>query len=263
MSGWLANRPAGSNIAAAWHSYPSANPSLTSECAAQACWDSVVAPIAAKVPVVTGETGDSVAGPETYLPSFLPWAGSHGISVVAWTWNAWTNPDDVLVTSMTGGSPTPGEGVTYRAWLAALPVPSPAPTGTTYSPPPAPAPAPAPAAAPAPAPTSAPVQPTAPGHPAGAPVPVKASPKGAPTAAGHKTEPPKKVTSGPQDPVKQRNDPRIAAPIPLSAADAFALRTIYLGFAFIGLAAALWAAAHIATFMAAFAHSSLRAARPI
>ena len=72
LSGWLAHRPSDPNVAAAWHSYPSANPSLTSECAAQFCWDAVIAPIAQQVPVVVGETGDSSAGPETYLPSFLP-----------------------------------------------------------------------------------------------------------------------------------------------------------------------------------------------
>jgi endoglucanase len=120
LSGWLAGRPSDPNLVASWHSYPSANPSLQSECAAQWCWDQVIAPLAARVPVVVGETGDSVAGPEAYLPSFLPWAQSHGLSVLAWTWNAWTDPNDVLVTSMTSGTPTAGEGVLVRGWLQGL-----------------------------------------------------------------------------------------------------------------------------------------------
>lgn len=155
LSGWLAHKPADSNVVASWHSYPSANPSLLSECAAQWCWDQVIAPLAAKVPVIVGETGDSAAGPETYLPGFLPYAGAHGLDVVAWTWNAWTNPDDVLVTNMQTGTPTAGEGMTFKAWLAGQPsaaAPSPGP-----APAPTPAPTPSPSGGPLPTPTPSPL----------------------------------------------------------------------------------------------------------
>ena len=146
LSGWLAHKPADSNVVASWHSYPSANPSLVSECAAQWCWDQVIAPLAAKVPVIVGETGDSAAGPETYLPGFLPYASSHGLNVVAWTWNAWTNPDDVLVTNMQTGAPTAGEGVVYKSWLA----------GQSIAPAPSPSPSPSPTPSPSPSPTPSP-----------------------------------------------------------------------------------------------------------
>lgn len=245
LSGWLGNRPSGSNIAAAWHSYPSANPSLTSECAAQSCWDAVVARVAAAVPVVTGETGDSAAGPQTYLPAFLPWASAHGVSVVAWTWNAWTNPDDVLVTNMVSGSPTAGEGVTYRAWLGAQPAGSPAPVSTSYTP----GPVPAPVAGG----VTSPSKPT----PASTKPPVAAAHPTARPTAGHATSaPPKKAVSGPVDPVKARTDPQTVA-FTLSAADEFGLRAIYLGFAFIGLAAAIWGAAHIAAVTARLARPAV------
>ncbi len=102
------------NTVVSWHSYPG------EACDTAACWDANIAPLAASRPVVVGETGDSTAGPETYLPTFLPWAQSHGLSVLAWTWNAWGNASDVLVTSMTAGTPTTGEGATYKAWLASL-----------------------------------------------------------------------------------------------------------------------------------------------
>jgi hypothetical protein len=233
LSGWLANRPSGSNIAAAWHSYPSGNPSLTSECAAQACWDSVVAPLASQVPVVVGETGDSAAGPETYLPSFLPWAGAHGLNVVAWTWNAWTNPDDVLVTNMQTGTPTAGEGVTYRAWLGAAVVGSVAPTQPAFTP----APVPTPVAAAVPTPTSAPNPGGASPQPGHATNPTHAPAQAHPTSAprhGH-------VTSGPvQGAAASRG---VAAPT--SPADRFGLEAIYLGFALVGLAAVIWGAAHV------------------
>lgn len=150
LSGWLANRPSDSNLAASWHSYPSGNPSLISECAAQSCWDSVVAPLAQQVPVVVGETGDSTFGAQTYLPAFLPWANTHGLSVVAWTWNAWSNPDDVLVTDMQTGNPTSGEGAFYKAWIAGQPLPSPAPPPPSPTSSPSPSPSSSPSASPAP-----------------------------------------------------------------------------------------------------------------
>lgn len=153
-SGYLANLPPDANTALAYHSYPSGNPALQSECAAQACWDQVIAPLAAVRPMIVGETGDSTLGPQTYLPTFLPFASSHGLSVLAWTWNAWQNPDDVLVTNMTTGAPTAGEGVTFKAWLAGAPLPTPLPSP---SPTPSPIPSPTPVPSPSPLPTPTPV----------------------------------------------------------------------------------------------------------
>lgn len=224
LSGWLANRPAGSNIAAAWHSYPSANPSLVTECAAQSCWDTVIAPVAARVPVVVGETGDSAAGPETYLPGFLPWAAGHGLNVIAWTWNAWNNPDDVLVTNMTTGNPTGGEGVVYRGWLSATPVPNAAPAQPVYSTPPATQPAP----------VSNPVA-AAPGH-GGA--------TSKTTSPAHTSNPPHRgpITTGPlQGAAGMRS---VASPKTLQ--DRLGMEVIYVGFALLGLAALIWGVSHLA-----------------
>ena len=182
LSGWLAHRPADTNVAASWHSYPSGNPTLTSECAAQSCWDSVIAPLAQQVPVVVGETGDSTFGAQTYLPAFLPWANTHGLSVVAWTWNAWNNPDDVLVTDMQTGNPTSGEGVFYKAWIAGQPLPTPAPApspSTTPSPSPVvtPPPSPSPSTSPSPSPTPGVTPPPSPSPtPINSPLPVAGAP---------------------------------------------------------------------------------------
>jgi len=54
------------------------------------------------------------------MNKLLPWADSHGIGYLAWTWNAWGNPTDVLVTSMAAGTPTAGEGAYYRKHLQSL-----------------------------------------------------------------------------------------------------------------------------------------------
>ena len=115
---WLSHRPDDANVAASWHAYPSANPALQTECAKSSCWDHVVAPLAARVPVVVGETGDSSSGPLTVLPAFLPWADAHHLSYLAWTWNAWRDSDDVLVTNMLTGAATTGEGAFFRRQLA-------------------------------------------------------------------------------------------------------------------------------------------------
>jgi endoglucanase len=71
------------------------------------------------VPVVTGEIGDSDCA-HGYIDQYMRWADLHGISYLAWTWNAgWdcrTGPS--LITDW-AGTPT-GYGVGYRSHLAAL-----------------------------------------------------------------------------------------------------------------------------------------------
>jgi hypothetical protein len=62
----------------------------------------VIAPIAARVPVVVGETGDNVCGSVSYDDAFLPWADAHGVGYLGWTWNPWQNCDNVLVEDWAG-----------------------------------------------------------------------------------------------------------------------------------------------------------------
>ncbi|MGA8015981.1 MAG: cellulase family glycosylhydrolase, partial [Candidatus Dormiibacterota bacterium] len=102
------------NTVASWHSYP------LESCDTLTCWDANLAPLAARYPVVVGEIGDSAEGPETFLPTFLPWADAHGLSYLAWTWNAWGDPSNVLVTNMETGTPTPGEGAYYQRHLLSM-----------------------------------------------------------------------------------------------------------------------------------------------
>jgi hypothetical protein len=199
----------------------------------------VIAPVAAKVPVVVGETGDSAAGPEIYLPSFLPWASAHGLNVVAWTWNAWGDPDDVLVTNMQTGAPTSGEGVLYRGWLAAQPVPSPAPAQTKFAPPGTG--------------TVVSKPPTKTAPPAGGATPRPATHSPSPKAgASAPAKSPLAVAGKPVDALSVQ-------PLPMSAADVFALRVLYVGFALIGLAAFLWGAAHVGVLASGLFGRAVRA----
>ena len=123
LSGWLEYRPHDSNLAASWHAYTSANPSSLSECAQPSCWNGVVAHLAGTVPVVVGETGDSTTGQLTFLPTFIPWADSHHVGYLVWTWNAWKDPNNVLVTDMLTGAPSSGEGAFIRSHLAGAAAP--------------------------------------------------------------------------------------------------------------------------------------------
>ncbi|HZE15347.1 MAG TPA: cellulase family glycosylhydrolase, partial [Mycobacterium sp.] len=114
-SGWLAHAPSdpAHQLIAGAHMYPCSNCGPISTSA----WDSEFGPIGQQYPVLFGETGDSSAGPETYLPTFLPWADSHNWGYLAWTWNPWSNPDFVLIKDW-NGTPTTGEGAYYQAHLA-------------------------------------------------------------------------------------------------------------------------------------------------
>jgi hypothetical protein len=116
-SGWLAHRPhdPAGNLAAGWHEYGG------EQCAALACWTNTIAPIAASVPVIVGETGDSTGSSchLANLPAFLPWADSHGMSYLAWTFNPWGYDHDVLIKDWQG-TPSACEGEYYAAHLAAV-----------------------------------------------------------------------------------------------------------------------------------------------
>jgi endoglucanase len=113
LSGWLTHEPHDPNhaIVAAWHSYPGQG------CSSMSCWTSVVAPVAAQVPVVTGETGDNVGSAATYVDSLLPWEDSQGISYLGWTWNTWGDPANILITDY-AGAPSNNYGQKFHDLLA-------------------------------------------------------------------------------------------------------------------------------------------------
>jgi hypothetical protein len=111
-SGWLTHAPRDplGQIIVGAHLYPG------EACQDISCWDTTFGPIGQRYPILLGETGDSTNGSATFLPIVLPWADSHHISYLAWTWNPWTNPNDVLVQNWKG-TPTPGEGIYFRSHL--------------------------------------------------------------------------------------------------------------------------------------------------
>ena len=116
-SGWLTHRPHDpmGNLAAGWHEYQG------EQCATIACWTQTIEPIAQRVPVVTGETGDHTGSKCTLtnLPNFLPWADLHAVSYLAWTFNPWGYNHDVLIKDWKG-TPSACEGEYYAAHLSEI-----------------------------------------------------------------------------------------------------------------------------------------------
>lgn len=112
LTGWLSHEPddPDHNLAASWHNYD------TSSCNNVACWNSQVAPVTAKVPLIAGEIGDKTctAG---YLNTLMRWLDSHSASYLAWSWNADAScaAGPSLITSYSGSATVPGAA--FRAHL--------------------------------------------------------------------------------------------------------------------------------------------------
>ena len=114
LTQWLAYEPADPdhNLVASWHSYN------FNTCAAQSCWASQVAPVAAVVPVIAGEIGENDCA-DTYLTPLMSWLDGEHISYLAWTWNNWDCSQGPALITDYGGDPT-AFGAGYEAHLQSL-----------------------------------------------------------------------------------------------------------------------------------------------
>jgi uncharacterized protein YbdZ (MbtH family) len=102
MTGWLANAPSDTlgQLAVSLHLYDS-----TGGCNTVACWDAQVAPVAAAVPVITGELGETDCT-STFINNYMPWADAHGVSYLGWAWDAWNCNSGPSLISSYDGTPT-------------------------------------------------------------------------------------------------------------------------------------------------------------
>jgi hypothetical protein len=87
-SQWLSHEPRDPlhQLAAAFHVYRG-----HSACTSIGCWSSVVAPLAARVPVVDDEFGEMQCGEPAalaWLEQWMAFAQAHRLSLLAWSWNA-------------------------------------------------------------------------------------------------------------------------------------------------------------------------------
>jgi putative cell wall-binding protein len=124
LTGWLANRPSDTQLVASWHNYPGQG------CSDVACWTAQVLPVAAVVPVVTGEFGNTAetttaTGSHNYLVPFMTWADAHGIGYLPWAWwqvDASESPSNSIYALTTGPNFTPKapSGTKFHDHLQAL-----------------------------------------------------------------------------------------------------------------------------------------------
>jgi endoglucanase len=132
LSGWLANEPSDPlhQLVASAHLY-----NFTG-CNTSTCWNQTLAPIAASVPLVTGELGENDCS-SGFINSYMSWADSVGVSYLGWTWDTWDcRSGPSLITSYSGSPTAFGAGLqTHMATLAAQ-SPIFAPSGSPGSPPP-------------------------------------------------------------------------------------------------------------------------------
>ncbi len=114
------------NIAASWHAYGVSSAGFTMQ---DVTYTKTINPttvanqlLAQGIPIVVGELGDNSSNGSTGAPviSYITsWADAHGQSVLPWTWDVWSSTGGTanLLIKDASGTPTDGEGVTYKAWL--------------------------------------------------------------------------------------------------------------------------------------------------
>jgi endoglucanase len=106
--------PAGQLAASIHIYYDSAASPDWSPCYLQSCWDSTVAPLALRIPVVIGEFGEhdctsSLIRGTALSPSqqsLLSWADAHGISYLGWSWFTGNCAGEPALISDYSGTPT-------------------------------------------------------------------------------------------------------------------------------------------------------------
>ena len=85
-------------------------------------WDAVIAPVAAVVPVVTGELGENDCA-HGFIDQYMAWADAHGVSYLGWTWNStasgWSCGSGPALIADYNGTPSPF-GVGLQTHLLAL-----------------------------------------------------------------------------------------------------------------------------------------------
>ena len=114
LSQWLRYRPRDPRrqLVASFHLYN------FNTCASAACWNATVAPVARRVPVVTGELGENDCA-HGFVDRYMRWADARGISYLGWTWDTWDCSSGPALIRSYDGTPT-AFSVGLRDHLAAL-----------------------------------------------------------------------------------------------------------------------------------------------
>ena len=115
LTGWLQDEPADPdhNLVASWHSYN------FNRCVSLTCWDTEIAPVIAKVPVIAAEIGENNCA-DTYIDPLMDWLDARSAGYLGWAWNAdfSCKGGPSLITSYIGTPTAYGAG--YRSHLRSL-----------------------------------------------------------------------------------------------------------------------------------------------
>jgi len=95
-----------------WHTYN------FNKCINTQCWNSDIAPLVAKYPIITTEFGENDCT-GSYIDTLLPWMDSHDLHYISWTWNTWDCKTGPALISSYDGTPT-GYGQAYKSHLLAM-----------------------------------------------------------------------------------------------------------------------------------------------
>ncbi|MEU3861142.1 cellulase family glycosylhydrolase [Streptomyces sp. NPDC028722] len=114
LSQWTAYQPTdpAGNLAAAYHVYN------FNTCSTESCWNSTLAPVAARVPLVAGEIGENTCS-HGFTDQVMKWFDDHGLSYLGWTWNTWDCSSGPSLISAYDGTAT-AYGAGLRDHLRAL-----------------------------------------------------------------------------------------------------------------------------------------------
>ncbi|MGW2641590.1 cellulase family glycosylhydrolase [Streptomyces sp. NPDC001348] len=101
LSQWLTYKPTDptGNLAAAFHVYN------FNTCSGESCWNSTLAPVAQKVPLVAGEIGENTCS-HGFVDQVMKWFDDHDLSYLGWTWNTWDCSSGPSLISSYDGTPT-------------------------------------------------------------------------------------------------------------------------------------------------------------
>ncbi|MEO6534162.1 MAG: cell wall-binding repeat-containing protein [Pseudolysinimonas sp.] len=116
LTGWLANKPNDSQLIASWHNYPGQG------CSDSNCWNSQIVPIAASVPVIATEFGETDGG-SSFMTAFMTWADAHNIGYAPWAWWVTDASDGTdanlysLISDLSSFTPRAPEGTAYHDHL--------------------------------------------------------------------------------------------------------------------------------------------------
>jgi hypothetical protein len=114
LSDWLSYEPSDPlhNLAVSFHVYN------FNACKSTSCWNTQVAPLAAKVPMVAEEIGENDCQ-YGFINQTMSWLDQHGIGYLAWAWDTYGCNSFPALISDYSGTPTPF-GIGFKNHLAAL-----------------------------------------------------------------------------------------------------------------------------------------------